>query len=433
MIAAAGGVGGGGILVPIYSTAWHFPTKLAIPLSNITILGGALANFLLNVTRRHPEPNIHRPLIDFDLVLMMEPTTMLGSMLGAMLNKLLPAWLLSIALVVLLSVTSYRTYCKWRFLQLQEAMLGHQWETQRLVAYRRSSSLPLIMYDSPKDSDSFIEEHRREDEAERQSYGTYYPHPNLRTQMELADLLQEEGAVVPWKKLLYLVLIEMVVVVFILARGVPGGGFNPLGMTCGSDVYFALVLAPMLWLAVNFVFIRYHLLREYRRKLRIEYPFAEGDVRWNATSTLKYPLICTLAGVFAGMFGIGGGIIKGPLMLEMGVLPEVAAATSAFMILFTTSSAMVVYLAFGQVVLRFAGFVFIMGFGCTWIGHVVVTHITAQAKKSSIIVLLIFIIIALSTVLMGMQSLHAVLHPIAHPPSSSTRTFIDRWCAMPSA
>ena len=34
-----------------------------------------------------------------------------------------------------------------------------------------------------------------------------------------------------------------------------------------------------------------------------------------------------------GMFGVGGGIVKGPLMLEMGVLPDVAAATSATMIM----------------------------------------------------------------------------------------------------
>ena len=31
------------------------------------------------------------------------------------------------------------------------------------------------------------------------------------------------------------------------------------------------------------------------------------------------------------MFGVGGGIVKGPLMLEMGVMPDVAAATSATM------------------------------------------------------------------------------------------------------
>ena len=36
-------------------------------------------------------------------------------------------------------------------------------------------------------------------------------------------------------------------------------------------------------------------------------------------------------------------------MLEMGVLPDVASATSATMILFTASSASVVFLSFGGI------------------------------------------------------------------------------------
>jgi hypothetical protein len=60
-----------------------------------------------------------------------------------------------------------------------------------------------------------------------------------------------------------------------------------------------------------------------------------GDITWTQTTTIVYPMICSLAGVIAGMFGVGGGIVKGPLMLALGLLPDVAAATSATMILFT--------------------------------------------------------------------------------------------------
>lgn len=54
MIAAGGGIGGGGILVPIYILIMGFTPKHAIPLSNITVLGGALANMFLNLKKRHP-------------------------------------------------------------------------------------------------------------------------------------------------------------------------------------------------------------------------------------------------------------------------------------------------------------------------------------------------------------------------------------------
>jgi uncharacterized membrane protein YfcA len=62
----------------------------------------------------------------------------------------------------------------------------------------------------------------------------------------------------------------------------------------------------------------------------------KGDIVWTYRTTLTFPAMCSFAGLIAGMFGVGGGIIKGPLMLHLGVLPDVAAATSATMILFTS-------------------------------------------------------------------------------------------------
>ncbi len=58
-------------------------------LSNLTIVGGALANFAFNVNRRHPSGD--KPLIDWDLIMVMEPTTILGALLGSYINKVLVA------------------------------------------------------------------------------------------------------------------------------------------------------------------------------------------------------------------------------------------------------------------------------------------------------------------------------------------------------
>merc|ERR1711990_1011654 len=93
-----------------------------------------------------------------------------------------------------------------------------------------------------------------------------------------------------------------------------------------------------------------------------------GDVAWDSNTTITYPIICTLAGLFAGMFGIGGGIVKGPLMLEMGIIPEVSAATAAFMILYTAASATVSYAAFGQVDWTYSALMFPIGIICTALG-----------------------------------------------------------------
>lgn len=42
------------MLVPIYILVLGFLPKHAIPLSNVTVFGGAIANTWFNVRRRHP-------------------------------------------------------------------------------------------------------------------------------------------------------------------------------------------------------------------------------------------------------------------------------------------------------------------------------------------------------------------------------------------
>ena len=70
MVAAGGGIGGGGILVPIYILVMGFSPKNAIPLSNVTVFGGAVANTYLNSKKRHPLAD--RPMVDWDLIMIME-------------------------------------------------------------------------------------------------------------------------------------------------------------------------------------------------------------------------------------------------------------------------------------------------------------------------------------------------------------------------
>ncbi len=61
---------------------------------------------------------------------------------------------------------------------------------------------------------------------------------------------------------------------------------------------------------------------------------------------LSTMLFCAVLLVLSTMTLLG---VQGPLMLEMGVLPDVAAASSATMILFTSASASLVYLSFGGI------------------------------------------------------------------------------------
>jgi hypothetical protein len=121
MLAAGGGIGGGGILVPIYILIFDFPVKHAIPLASVTVLGGSIANNILNARKEHPD-HPRRSCIDWNLILQFEPLTMGGTLIGAKLTTILPDIVLIIMLYnadissMILSArwTMYRYYCSSR-------------------------------------------------------------------------------------------------------------------------------------------------------------------------------------------------------------------------------------------------------------------------------------------------------------------------------
>lgn len=61
-LAAGGGIGGGGMLVPLFLVVAKVPPNRATPLSVIAIAGGAVANYLAYGSRRKADGN---PLVDY--------------------------------------------------------------------------------------------------------------------------------------------------------------------------------------------------------------------------------------------------------------------------------------------------------------------------------------------------------------------------------
>ena len=70
-------------------------------------------------------------------------------------------------------------------------------------------------------------------------------------------------------------------------------------------------------------------------------------MRWDGSHAARCLRVTLLAGVVAGLMGVGGGLVLGPLMLELAILPEVSAATTSTMVLLTSSSAAAVFLLGG--------------------------------------------------------------------------------------
>lgn len=226
---------------------------------------------------------------------------------------------------------------------------------------------------------------------------------------ELEALIASE-AEIPKDKILLLVICFIGTISFGILRG-DTAGHGPLGLQCGSFWYMVLLMAPLPWVIVISLYQRSLLIDMHATKTRLDYytkNAVPGDIHWDEEATIRYPIICSGAGMCAGMFGIGGGIVKGPLMLEMGVDPQVSSGTAAFMIFFTAGAATVSFALFGLLQKDYAIFFFTFGLIFTYIGQVVSEHAIKKLGRSSIIVFLIASIIIASTCLMGIEGVHNV-------------------------
>jgi len=273
-----------------------------IPLSNITVFGGAIANMILNVQKRHPLAD--RPLIDWDLILVMEPLTIAGSLMGAFLNKILPEQFLTFMLVLLLSFTAYNTLKKAFKMYKTESRILRQ-QGLKPDGSKESELTQMSQQEKEEDmnqaGDELLEDMDLQ-EGENPGAGNMDGIPIDGTDAHELQKILEEECVTPMFNVKVLVGLFIVVLVMNLLKG--GGAFlSPIGIVCGSQEFWianAIILGLIILVSI---YVRTYLVKRNELKQRIGYKSVEGDIEWDARSTVVYPSICCLAGFFAGMFG----------------------------------------------------------------------------------------------------------------------------------
>jgi len=109
-LANVGGIGGGGLIIPITMALFSFTTKQAIAISGFTILTGSVTRFLLQLNEKHPEKNA--TVIDYGIVIVMMPMVLVGSFVGVLVNVMLPGVVLSLILFILLVFLAWKSLHK---------------------------------------------------------------------------------------------------------------------------------------------------------------------------------------------------------------------------------------------------------------------------------------------------------------------------------
>jgi hypothetical protein len=327
-LGSLGGIGGGGLVVPCYVIVTRLTLKQAIPLGSVTVLGGSLAALILNLKRRHPLAD--RPIIDWDLILVMEPLVLVGTVFGSILHRVVSGKLLSVLLVLLLSIVAHTTLVKAKRMYdaekryIEHLKMARSDYLSRVASFRtafrmseapwsadflhgaglesksRASCMPVSPVGTQSlDSQSFntTPVSPRMDVHERQRI--LILNPDFVT---LRSDLMEQEKVTPRSKVL--VLVGKFTVLMFLNITLGGGAFkSPWGILCGSVAFWVVHVIMVAFLFSSAWAAQTYLVNRHELKEIIRFDYVHGDIKWDQRKAIIYPCFFMLAGLFAGMFG----------------------------------------------------------------------------------------------------------------------------------
>ncbi|CAI5527535.1 unnamed protein product [Closterium sp. Naga37s-1] len=425
LLANAAGIGGGPFYMPLFNSFLGFTANAATGLSHTMVASSGVASTFYGLIQSSPaDPS--QPLIDLRLALTFTPALLLGVSCGVLLNPLLPPWLQTSLLAVLLGYVARETGIKaskaWEK-ETQAATARHNQQQQHpSTASASSINTPLLSQSAaaaPAPSSS----------APSSSVPAHAP--SKRRWLDpssgsgrLTDFVAHTAA-----QLLPLVGLGVLwVAMMALERGLAGT------TRCSRPFFLYWAAQTLLCFAATAAMVAYQV------RAASTNPDAEGASALSrvlmagqaeedgagddevlearrkraARKIFKVVGVMVVAGVMAGVLGIGGAPLFNPFMLTLGIPPQITASTSVMMVLFGSSSVSLSFLFLHRLNLAYAAIFAPTAFIASLLGVTIVGRIVKSTGRASIIIFILTAIIAVGTTLTVVLGAPRIFDDVMH-------------------
>eukprot|EP00927_Polykrikos_kofoidii_P030931 TRINITY_DN26603_c0_g1_i1.p1 TRINITY_DN26603_c0_g1~~TRINITY_DN26603_c0_g1_i1.p1 ORF type:complete len:580 (+),score=66.29 TRINITY_DN26603_c0_g1_i1:105-1844(+) len=355
LFSAAAGMGGGSVYVPLLLLLLGFSTQEAMPVSQMMIAGGAVVNLLFFCGESDP---LHpgRPKIDYDVIMMLNPGLSAGVTIGIMANSMSPQWVIVLTLIVTLVIGLQKS--------LDKGM--NQWKKESKMLEKQGNAV----------------------------------NNDVKVKMcePCAFLALAPGV---WRQLF---LIGGCSLLFLM--------MNMMKAPQCSAMYWTQQLG-MLVFCVAFTSAGAKTLGKKVANDKDTLESEDADMLvWSPRALWFYPLLATTAGFLGGFLGIGGGVVLGPLLLELGMRPENSQATSATFVFLSSSLASLQFILMGKAMPGYAVWFTSWVIVATIVGQTLIDYLVRRWQRASLIVLSVAAIIAGSLVMMSIVGVMDVIADI---------------------
>lgn len=366
---SVGGVGGGGIFVPMLALIIGFDPKSSTAISKCMIMGGSVSTVYYNLKLKHP--SLDMPLIDYDLALLMQPMLMLGVSIGVIFNVIFPNWLITALLITIFLVTSTKAYLK-----------GFETWKKETIKKREDARRQEQICQEP--------EHATTIPIEADA-----PANKAKTPTDEATSVLKN---IYWKEF------GLLAFVWIAFLGLQ----VTKNYVASCSVWYWVLNSLQIPVAVGVTVYEAYGLRTGKRVLSSKGSQQQSTLR--IRQLLVYCLFGILAGLIGGLLGMGGGFIMGPLFLELGIPPQVSSATATFTMMFSSSMSVVEYYLLHRFPVPYAAYFTGVALVAAITGQHCVRKLIAWLGRASLIIFILASMIFVSALTLGGVGISNIVH-----------------------
>ncbi|KAI5394202.1 sulfite exporter TauE/SafE family protein 3 [Lathyrus oleraceus] len=354
---SVGGVGGGGIFVPMLILIIGFDAKSATAISKCMVTGAAISTVFFNLKLRHPTLDI--PMIDYDLVLLNQPVIILGISIGVVLSVVFADWMITVLLIIIFIVTSVKAFIKGL----------DTWKKETIVKEEFVKHL-----ESTATSSEDVE----------YKYLPSCPDDEPQKKINQGTILSN----IQWKKFGLLCFVWIAVLLLQIAKNYTA--------TCSIKYWLLTLLQIPVTVGVSM----YQAIGLYQGK-KITVSKQDHGTHWPLHLLIVSLSCALLAGILGGLLGVGSGFVMGPLFIEFGIAPQVASATATLGMTFTASISVAQYFLLNRFPVPYALYLTIVATIAAYIGQKIIDRLVNIFQRASLIIFVLSFTILVSAIALG--------------------------------
>jgi len=384
LFATSAGIGGGALYSTILIFIENLPINEAFPITTFVMFTCSICTFYLGVREKENHPEIK--FVNYDLIIIICPMMLLGTKVGAILNKVTPNIYLNFVFLIFIGCSAYSTFGK--AIKTKEDELKNENKAKLLMQNSMVLTASNELNLSVKNGVSV----------------------NLQQSNEIINntINNFSSIAINYERMKVFGLFLLLILV---DQAIEGNDKIPsfIGVKKCSILFWIIFIGFFLGCLYLAKFFFERITHERLYKYGNIDCYDEVNVAINDNSN-KIFFFSFLGGIIGGMLGLGGGAIIVPLLLNLGIDTRTTVSTSNLLIVFTTLTATILFIFSGQ--LRF-DYAFILAIPClisSYLGNIYFNEYIRRTNRTSFLIFIIFGIMIVSIIVSPFTGIYRAIH-----------------------